>query len=241
MLIGNVGFKDIDASFRQINPEMIVDCTNQLIKLDARFGAVKNSIRATITAEDYMGAFGYVKMLSKTIPTQQQLSLCPATYKKSKSEIISDRLDMRERKRCMPFDDEDAAIYNVTHEYGHMLQNILVQQRMVENGLDLSTPDMFVDKVKLKSKNRYTQREAYAWYDKNRNAVAKECKEEILAIAIEKNPNFNYTDQISEYGENNIIEFFAEVFANSQLGAPNELGNAMNVWLKRKGLTINGA
>ena len=240
MLIGNVGFKDIDASFRQINPEMIVDCTNQLIKLDEKFGAVKNSVHATIMSKDYMGAIGYVSA-PRNIPTQQQLSLCPATYKKSKADIISDRLDMRERKRCMPFADEDAAIYNVTHEYGHMLQNVLIQQRMIENGLDLSTPDMFVDKVKLKSKNRYTQREAYAWYEKIRVAVAKECKEEILAIAIENNPNFNYTEQISEYGENNIIEFFAEVFANSQLGSPNELGNAMNVWLKRKGLTINGA
>lgn len=29
---------------------------------------------------------------------------------------------------------------------------------------------------------------------------------------------------------------FAEVFVNSQLGNPNELGKAMNIWLEKKGM-----
>jgi hypothetical protein len=50
-------------------------------------------------------------------------------------------------------------------------------------------------------------------------------------------------DNISKYGSKITLvgkeEFFAEVFANSQLGAPNELGIAMQQWLVQKGLVIN--
>ena len=54
---------------------------------------------------------------------------------------------------------------------------------------------------------------------------------------------FTLKDNISKYGSKITLvgkqEFFAEVFANSQLGAPNELGIAMQQWLVQKGLVIN--
>lgn len=59
---------------------------------------------------------------------------------------------------------------------------------------------------------------------------------EIIGIAKANNPSFVLFDNLSEYGRTNYAEFFAEVFANSQLGAPNELGLAMQEWLKKKGL-----
>lgn len=59
---------------------------------------------------------------------------------------------------------------------------------------------------------------------------------EIIGIAKANNPSFVLYDNLSEYGRANYAEFFAEVFANSQLGAPNELGLAMQEWLKKKGL-----
>ena len=40
------------------------------------------------------------------------------------------------------------------------------------------------------------------------------------------------------YGKKNKSEFLAEVFANSQLSKPNELGKAMNIWLNEKGLIL---
>lgn len=40
---------------------------------------------------------------------------------------------------------------------------------------------------------------------------------------------------LSTYGATNAREFFAEAFANSQLGAPNAVGKAMNDWLKGQG------
>ena len=64
---------------------------------------------------------------------------------------------------------------------------------------------------------------------------AGEIWREIVGIAKENNPNFKVSDNISKYGKTNYFEAFAETFANSQLGDPNELGNAMNEWLKREG------
>ena len=65
--------------------------------------------------------------------------------------------------------------------------------------------------------------------------MAKEHFDEIVEIAKNKNKDFKLSDNISEYGKTNYHEFFAEVFANSQCGEPNELGKAMNEWLKKKG------
>ena len=56
----------------------------------------------------------------------------------------------------------------------------------------------------------------------------------IIAIAKRNNPAFDLDANISEYGKTSKAEFFAEVFANSQLGKPNELGVAMNEWLNKK-------
>ena len=41
---------------------------------------------------------------------------------------------------------------------------------------------------------------------------------------------------LSEYGETNPREFFAETFANSQLGNPTSYGRAMQVWLEENQL-----
>lgn len=70
----------------------------------------------------------------------------------------------------------------------------------------------------------------------NKEKLYKEIKNEISEIAKKNHPEINVKDLISGYGMTNAKEFFAETFANSQCGAPNELGEAMNEWLKEKGL-----
>ena len=70
----------------------------------------------------------------------------------------------------------------------------------------------------------------------NKEKLYKEIKNEISEIAKKNHPEIKVKDLISGYGQTNAKEFFAETFANSQCGAPNELGEAMNEWLKEKGL-----
>ena len=81
------------------------------------------------------------------------------------------------------------------------------------------------------------------WYKDRQAEVVDQCRKEIIAIAKKNNKNFKLKDNISKYGSKITLvgkeELFAEVFANSQLGAPNELGIAMQQWLVQKGLVIN--
>ena len=71
-------------------------------------------------------------------------------------------------------------------------------------------------------------------YQKAKKNGAKDIYNEIVAIAKEKNPDFKIKDNLSEYGHTNHFEAFAEIFANSQCGEPNELGLAMQEWLKKE-------
>lgn len=72
--------------------------------------------------------------------------------------------------------------------------------------------------------------------DKETERLYKDIKKEISDIALKNHPEIKVKDLISGYGMKNSKEFFAETFANSQCGAPNELGEAMIEWLKEKGL-----
>ena len=71
---------------------------------------------------------------------------------------------------------------------------------------------------------------------KDAKKAFKEIKDEINDILKKNHPDKDSKRLISEYGMTNAEEFFAEAFANSQCGAPNELGEAMTEWLKEKGL-----
>ena len=124
----------------------------------------------------------------------------------------------------MPFShtNEEASIATVTHEYGHMLQNVIKKDYMESLGWKNSDMLAFVNK------SAKTDKAKYKWYADVQKTVQNNCYDEIIAIAKRNNPAFDLDANISEYGKTSKAEFFAEVFANSQLGKPNELGVAMN-------------
>ena len=130
----------------------------------------------------------------------------------------------------MPFLDREASVYTVTHEYGHMLQNMLIRNKMIEKGWIEANSRQFVDFTKKTKKARFK------WYYAIQKLVRDEFIDEILKIARDIDNNFDIKDNISRYSKHDEAEFFAEVFANSQLGKPNVLGKAMNIWLEKKGL-----
>lgn len=236
-LIDDVGFVMVEDSLSIINDEQYVYNTNQLLLLENKFGCIKKSGGMTICSEPSKNACAYVSTSRTHAPrASDSLSLCPKSYKITPDETIAALQKERTSKWCMPFADGNEISYNVTHEYGHILQNLLEQQRMIENGLDLNNPMQFIDRSKLMSTAKKTRLKAYKWYTDISKEVQDECFDEIIAIAKQNNPDFSIADNLSEYGRTDKCEFFAEVFANSQLGEPNELGNAMNIWLERKGL-----
>lgn len=60
-------------------------------------------------------------------------------------------------------------------------------------------------------------------------------RQEICHIAEEMFPDFDLFANLSEYAMKDDAEFFAECFMNSQCGQPNQLGLAMQEFLRRRG------
>ena len=109
----------------------------------------------------------------------------------------------------MPCKKENASKYVVTHEYGHMLENVLIKQDK---------------KLSQKTFNEY----------------CIQYKNEIENIARSIDMNYDINKCMTKRGIKNEREFFAECFANSQLGDPNVLGQAMTKWLERRGYNVSG-
>ena len=231
-LKNRVGFDNVESSFDLVDDELQIANTNQLLKLEEKFGCVHASTGTICSIPDKPGTLAYVRSWVIN-PSNQNLSLCP-NYFKSKAKLIADEKDMITRGWSMPaaLTDEELMIYTVTHEYGHILQNTLIRKEFEKAGWVASNARAFVNTA------RKTQKAMYKWYYDLNAKVKDDCFNEIVAIAKENNPNFSLMDNISKYGRANKAEFFAEVFANSQLSKPNELGKAMNIWLERKGLIL---
>ena len=226
-LLNDIGFNLVEDSFvRNVDERLAIDCTKQLHNLEQRFGAVKKSTGSICSVSGGRATDAYVGA-KVTDPTNQNLSLCPIAFNSYKSNV-TETLSQIESGYIMPALKENASIYTVTHEYGHMVQNTVIKKAMEDYGLEKLKAS--IDYSKKTEKARLKQYKKI-WAD-----TEKRCCAEILDIAKEANVNFKLGDNISRYGRTNYAEFFAEVFANSQLGAPNELGKAMLVWLERKGL-----
>ena len=226
-LLSRVGFKTVEESFKRVDKQLAIDNTNQLIELEEKFGVVHESV-SCICSEPDKTAIAYVSNHTSS-PTYQNLSLCPKYYSNIDLHIET-QLKNKSTNHSMPFLDKEASVYTVTHEYGHMLQNMLIRNKMIEKGWNEANSRQFVDFTKKSKKAMFR------WYYSVRKSVENEFIDEILKIAREVDNNFDIKDNISRYSKHDEAEFFAEVFANSQLGKPNVLGKAMNIWLERKGL-----
>lgn len=226
-LIDEIGFKEIKSTLKNVDEQLLIDSVNQLRKLEQHFKMIHKS-EMEIFCDGRSSSLAYVSSFV-TNPSAQDLSLCKKYFNNYKI-LVDTQSRISKSNWNMPCDDEYITKYTVTHEYGHIIQNILIKQRYIENGWDETNPRAFYDGTKT------TKKERFAWYKKLSEEVENEHYEEIIAIAKENNKDFNLLDNISDYGKSNKAEFFAEVFANSQCGKPNELGKAMQIWLKRKGL-----
>lgn len=229
-LISKAGFSNVEDSFDLIDDELKIVNTNQILKLEEKFGCIHKSQGTICSVSDSPSTIANVRS-RVTYPSMQNLSLCPRSFK-SYSDLISVQRKNVENNWSMPvkLENYELSVATVTHEYGHILQNILIENEMKIQGWSPDEPGAFVDITKKTSKSRLK------WYFNIRSKVLEDCFAEIVDIAKKENPDFVLVNNISRYGFTDKAEFFAEVFMNSQLGAPNELGKAMNIWLKRKGL-----
>ena len=226
----DIGFDLVEDNISKINDELLITNTRQLKKLEDRFGIIHQSSGSIGANNDTKSTIAYVSSRLMN-PLQQNLSLCPNYYKNSFDWFVQTTLEDIKQGHSMPclMDKDTLSIYTVTHEYGHMIQNKLIYDYRVAKGWTESAKLQFVDFTKRTSKAQFK------YYHDTHKTVLDQCFNEIIEIAKRNNPAFNLSYNISTYGKSNKAEFFAEVFANSQLGAPNELGKAMIEWLEEKG------
>ena len=229
-LTKDIGFKTVDISLTKVDHDLLVENANQLNVLESKFGVIHGSGKPMICAKNNGSANAYTSC-DLVNPSEQSLSLCPKAYK-DRTLFIANKKFAVKSGYSMPCDltDEELAIYTITHEYGHMLQNKLIQEAYVKNGWSSTNPDAFINS------SGKTAKTYYKWYYNRRDEFRNECKKEIIEIAKNIDKNLDLNVEISQYGSSSDGEFFAEAFANSQLSKPNTIGKAMNIWLERKGL-----
>lgn len=201
----SLGFKSVDNSFfRLVDRNMQLSIADQIFTLENRFNAVHRSIDPYISADEKR----HVACVRHRIdqPNYQSLHLSKTEFK-NRNRHISNRNNDVNTFHCMPCntDNETLSRYVVTHEYGHMVENVLISEEM---------------KGKLGSHSDF----------------ARYYRSEITEIAKLLDRDYDESKYLSKYGSTKDTEFFAECFANSQLGQPNVLGYAMQIWLERKGL-----
>ena len=106
----------------------------------------------------------------------------------------------------MPCSEKYYDIYSMTHEFGHTLEMKMFKQKYPQG-----------NNIK------------YFHYCSN-------VKNDIINIASKNNNEKEILNAISDYGKRKESDFFAEAFANMELGKPNIIGKAMKEYLEKEGV-----
>ena len=225
-LTDDIGFGSVSENVSIIDEKLLAENVTQLKKLNDRFGALTADNNGYFTATSAKNAVAYSQGNFRNL-NHQSMSLCGNSYGRGYDYLVSKERDFVSTNWSMPCLDKNLPIYTVTHEYGHIFENKVIRGRV-----DM---DVFEQAYKSKMLEKNGAKKAMDFLKKEEAKQAKTIWQEITQIAKEENPDFLVSKNISEYGKTNYFEAFAEIFANSQCGSPNELGKAMNIWLERNG------
>ena len=214
-------FGSVEPKFLKNNEKLVVENTNQILELNSKYGAISEGNQGYITSSPSGRAVAWTSGTYKESDNRTNLSLV-GKYYKDPDALKELELKCRDSQWSMPFSDDKWNVYTVTHEYGHILESHIARKREDWDGL--------AEKVK-----NYNPALRLKEYRKAEQKQEKLIYNEIIEIAKNNNPDFDLRSQLSRYGQSKYCEAFAEIFANSQCGKPNELGNAMLQWLKKEG------
>lgn len=237
-LLKELGFDKVSSGTKKIDEELYIANVNRLSELSSKFVGIPQGMSFDVGK---MNANAYVRydmggrFISLKLGSDKYQNLSVDEYSAgevSRHEKSISPWDGFERQFwSMPCSTDNLSVYTITHEYGHIVQETIIFTDEYKNGFWSIFNDQTIsvfDKKAMLDK----------YYKKNHDGAAAQHRKEIIKIAEENNPDFNVEDFISRYGKTDDGEFFAECFANSQCGEPNELGLATAEWLRRKGYDI---
>jgi hypothetical protein len=226
---------DKGVSTSKINDEIFEKSTKQIEKLESRFNIGKSN-DISFGVKNNRNADGFVEYDTRKMK-KQEINICESKNQNI-DEVVSKQISRRNNGQIMPFADENASIYSVTHEYGHALQNSIVEKKIDWGSLKAKEDklwDTMTPKIKTKDDALKLKANADGIYRREISKKSREINNEIFEEARKIDGSFDVQKYASKYGLTNESELFAEAFANSQLGEPNVLGQAMNKWLERQG------
>ena len=205
-----LGFK-VESTTDLIDEYLLKSTVDQLKTLENHFEVLKKYKSKSISSEESAGSIACVESDFKSKDLTMKLSLCANHY--SDRQALCDRcIKLRDTRQIMAFADEMAEVYPVTHEYGHIVENYIISQKADLTNFSLKERGEFFE-------NQY-----------------RKIAIEIIDIAKNKRPKVDFREYASGLArKGGYAEFFAEVFANSQLGKSNILGEAVTEWLKKEG------
>ena len=199
--------KDENTDYNAINTEQLIVLADRLTELENEFGIIEKIRKYSNTEKSVF--YESNESILKVDMSNGNMYFNPK-YLGLSIEEYSDIIRTRVKNNYfMPCNEEYLDKYAITHEYGHLILGWYISEKRGEkySRTELDVVNMII-----------------------------EARAEIEIIAMNINPNYNVNDCISVYGCSNDREFFAECFANLMCGRPNELGLAMNSWLKMKGV-----
>lgn len=230
-------FYEVKGGINRLDEKLLVENVNRFHELNERFKGIQFKDGGSFYTDTKKGlTVAYVQSYGEL--AQQDLALNPRYFKSV--QILHDEAESAVKSFWhMPCTEENYNVYTITHEYGHIIENNTMRSRMNFDDIKKRATEEVTEKVRKRYKREPYEYEisekARKIRQTEREKTAADIRDEILQIAKDNNKGFNLADNLSRYGHKNDFEFFAEVFANSQCGAPNELGKAMFKWLEKEG------
>ena len=131
----------------------------------------------------------------------------------------------------MPCKKENAPIFTITHEFGHVIQNVLEKQYMDSHKDEFERVRKKSLEIGLKNPSKGKK-----ILDDYCGTIRAQHAKDIRGIINELNPKITrqkFAEASSSYSTESDAEFFAEAFANAECGKPNIIGNAIKIFLER--------
>lgn len=225
----------IEDKLKKVDNELMVNSLNQLRSLNNKYKALEvfdddKRMLDTDAKGNVIASVGTNRKYDTVV-----ISFNRKYYKLAIEDFNANQKRMAESGFKMPVDAANYSVYNVMHEYGHVLHNSWLRKHV-----DFEAMQAELD---TKKRSDYT---TLSGYIKARDRVISKYTTRILKKEVEwiinKAKEIAGSDEmsdtgISKYGETNIYEWFAESFADSQLNSnPTPTGQAMNLWLKKEGV-----
>lgn len=220
-------FTDVEGLSR-LDENLLVETTNRFNELNAKYNAVIANNGSYLHTTTKTKAIAYVSGGYRD--DQVELVLNSRFYREP-SWMYDNEARSQKTFFSMPCDEKQYNIYTITHEYGHLLEAKIERLRTNWEELEKKAEKIAgPDASKIKIVNEH-----FRLVKAEEKEKARTIRKEIIDIAKTENKDFDLEKSLSKYGHTNDHEFFAEVFANAHCGKPNELGKAMQKWLKKEG------